>query len=546
MITPIDLHVHSLKSDGSLTPTQLVDLAIEKGLSAFALTDHDSIDGLDEAISYAKDKPVEVIPGIEFSTEYEGRDIHIVGLYIDYKCDAFQKQIQNFVDSRVNRNKKMCARLREEGIDITYEALVSEYPDAVLTRSHYAGYLFRHGYVKSRPEAFDRYIGDHAPCFVPREKVTPIQAIQLIRKVGGIPIMAHPILYHMSDKKLEEVTKSFAENGLMGIEAIYSTYSTSEERQMRELAAKYNLLISGGSDFHGQAKPGLELGTGYGKLYVPSTYLDEMKKHLPHILFTDLDGTLLRDDCTISSGMRQGLKEFCERGNYLVLSSGRPLDSILSVKEHIGLNQKGTFIIASNGAVVFNCDTKENVVEHRINAKTIARIEEIAASLSIHIHGYSEHEIVSKRQSEELTYYQQKIHLTSHIADSIHATLFNGSPKLLAIHLTDHELLETFKAKVLDEFADSLELIFSNPRYLEIYTKDSGKGAGVRSVCEFLHIPINRAYAAGDAENDISMITAAGHGIAMQNALQCVKDVATIITSKDNNEDGLLDIIQNI
>jgi predicted metal-dependent phosphoesterase TrpH len=278
----VDLHVHSNKSDGSLTPSQLVNYAVEKKLHAMALTDHDTIDGLDEALSAAAGKPLEVIPGIEFSTEYEKKDIHIVGLYIEYHQSGFHEQLQHFVDSRISRNKKMCDALQAgAGMDITYEKLLEEFPGAVITRSHYARYMFAHGYIKSLPEAFDRYIGDHSKYFIPREKVTPEQAIQLILSVGGIPVLAHPILYRMSDSRLDALVSRLADAGLIGIEAIYSTYEPREERQVRQLAAKYNLCISGGSDFHGACKPGLDLGSGYGRLAVPDDVLYILKQKLP-------------------------------------------------------------------------------------------------------------------------------------------------------------------------------------------------------------------------------------------------------------------------
>ena len=281
----VDLHVHSNKSDGTLSPSELVAYAVEKGLTAFALTDHDTTEGLKEAMETAASfvkagKQIEVIPGIEFSTEYEGRDVHILGLYIDYRNPAFQKHLQKFVDSRIERNRKMCYKLREEGgIEITYEKLLAENPDAVITRAHYARYLLDHGYIKSLSEAFDRYIGDHCKYFIPREKVTPVQAVQLILEAGGIPILAHPILYHMSEPKLKELTMKLKEAGLVGVEAIYSTYNSREERQIRTLAKECDLCISGGSDFHGDAKPGLDLGTGYGRLYVPEEILENLKKY---------------------------------------------------------------------------------------------------------------------------------------------------------------------------------------------------------------------------------------------------------------------------
>lgn len=294
----VDLHVHSNKSDGSLTPSELVALAVEKGLSAFALTDHDTTEGLAEAMAAAADVnrqiadgsypprrdgsaalPLEVIPGIEFSTEYEGKDIHIVGLYIDYTAPFFKEQIQHFVDSRILRNQKMCANLQTAGVDISYEKLLAAFPGSVITRGHYARYLLTHGYVKSMPEAFERYVGDHTKYFVTREKVTPSQAVELIVKAAGIPVLAHPTLYHMSYSRLQTLVCTLKEAGLIGIEAIYSTYSTSEERQMKMLADRYGLCISGGSDFHGANKPKLELATGYGNLCVPMEVLENLKRN---------------------------------------------------------------------------------------------------------------------------------------------------------------------------------------------------------------------------------------------------------------------------
>ena len=273
---PIDLHVHSTRSDGTYSPTELVDYAIKKGLAAFALTDHDCVDGLDEAIAYADSLRLtnpevpEVIPGVEFSTEYQGKDVHIVGLYINHKAPHFQKYLVDFVESRTLRNQKMCKLLQEgAGMDITYEALLEIFPNSVITRAHYARYMMSKGYVKSMSEAFERYIGDHCPYYIPREKVTPAQAIQLILSAGGIPVLAHPLLYGMGKARLDALVAELKEAGLLALEAIYSTYSASDEREMRALAQKHDLCISGGSDFHGDNKPKLDLGTGYGSLYVP-------------------------------------------------------------------------------------------------------------------------------------------------------------------------------------------------------------------------------------------------------------------------------------
>lgn len=272
----IDLHTHTTASDGTYTPTELINYAVEKGITAIAVTDHDTIDGLAEAMAAAENKNIEVIPGIEFSTEYQGKDIHIVGLAIDYENPFFVQKLTQFIDSRESRNEKMCQRLRESGMDITMEELHAEFPDAVITRAHFALLMRQKGYISSQETAFQKYIGDNCPCYVPREKVNPIQAIRLIREAGGIPVLAHPILYKLPTDKLGELIAFLSAHGLMGIEAIYSTYNRADEALIRRLAKQYQLAISGGSDFHGANKPYIDLGVGRGNLHVP----DEVWKNL--------------------------------------------------------------------------------------------------------------------------------------------------------------------------------------------------------------------------------------------------------------------------
>ena len=276
----IDLHTHSTYSDGTFSVKELIDRAHEKGLSAIALTDHDTVDGVDEAIEYAASKypDLEVIPGVELSTEGEGREVHIVGLYIDNHDDEFVSGLKDFIDSRTTRNKKMCKKLTEEaGIPISYEELTKEFPDTVITRAHYAKFMVDRGYVNSRAEVFDRYIGDHCPYYVGREKITPEDAIRSILKAKGVPVFAHPILCRFCDDRLDAFVGKLKEAGLVGIEAIYSTYELRDERQIKELAKKYDLLVSGGSDFHGANKPDIDLGTGCGKLFVPEDLLIPIK-----------------------------------------------------------------------------------------------------------------------------------------------------------------------------------------------------------------------------------------------------------------------------
>lgn len=260
-----------------MSPAALVAYAKEKDLAAIALTDHDTIDGLDEAIAEGKKQGVRVVPGIELSTEYMGKDIHIVGLNIEYKNEAFMRKVEEFVDTRETRNQKMCEKLTEAGLPLSVEDMKKSFgEDTILTRAHFARILLEKGYTKSLKEAFERYIGDTSPCFVPREKITPAQAVEFIKEANGIPILAHPVLYHMSKENLCILVRLLKDAGLEGIEAIYSTYTASDERDIRKIAKEFNLKISGGSDFHGDAKPGLDLGTGYGKLFVPEEILDDL------------------------------------------------------------------------------------------------------------------------------------------------------------------------------------------------------------------------------------------------------------------------------
>lgn len=273
----VDLHVHSDCSDGTMSPAKLVAYACQKGLRAFALTDHDTVAGLPEAFAAAEGTALEVIAGIEFSTEYHGKDIHIVGLDIDYQSAEFCERLTRFQDSRDVRNEKMIRKMQEDGIDISHEQMEAAFGDAVWTRAHFARYLMDHGYVAEMPEAFEKYIGENCRYFVPREKVTPVQAVHLISSTGGIPILAHPMLYHLPEAEMDELLASLRKAGLIGIEAIYSTHSELDENLVRQLAKRHGLLISGGSDFHGSNKPYIDLGVGRGNLRIPYHVLTNLR-----------------------------------------------------------------------------------------------------------------------------------------------------------------------------------------------------------------------------------------------------------------------------
>lgn len=273
----IDLHVHSTASDGTLSPSALVLEAKKNGLCAFALTDHDTTDGIAEAREAAKAAGIELVPGVELSTEYQGTEIHIVGLFLDETNKELSEHLIRFRDNRDNRNLKMYQKLRECGFAITEEALRNMFPDAVLTRAHVARFLLDKGYIASISEAFEKYIGDGCPCNVPREKVSPPKAIELIHHAGGKAVLAHPVLYHLSDEKLRELIADCVECGLEGIEVMYSTYTPKEEKYIQKLAKEYHLKPSGGSDFHGSNKPHIKLGSGMGNLHVPYAFLEDLK-----------------------------------------------------------------------------------------------------------------------------------------------------------------------------------------------------------------------------------------------------------------------------
>ena len=165
----------------------------------------------------------------------------------------------------------------------SYDEMKKMYEGAVITRANFADYLVRKGYVKSRNEVFDRYLGDSKPCYVPREKMLPEKAIKMIKSVGGVPVLAHPVLYHMGNEQMNKLMDYLCEHGIAGLEAVYSTYTMGDELEMKHIAKERNLLISGGSDYHGANKPDIELGTGRGHLFVPEEILTKIKEYKNNI-----------------------------------------------------------------------------------------------------------------------------------------------------------------------------------------------------------------------------------------------------------------------
>ena len=264
-----DLHVHSNCSDGTFSPEELVFCAQKKGLCAFALTDHDTTAGIRRAAEAAAGTGVAVIPGVELSSGYRHRDIHILGLGVDPGNRQFQQYLEQFQAARTARNRKMIRRLAEHRVRISEEEMEAAFPDCIWTRAHFARYLRDHGYADSIKEAFARYVGDEAPCYVPKEQIAPEEAVRRILACGGHPVLAHPLLYHLEPSALETLVRELCQEGLQGLEAIYSTNRFSDESAMKQLARRHGLCITGGSDFHGSNKPDIDLGCGKGNLKIP-------------------------------------------------------------------------------------------------------------------------------------------------------------------------------------------------------------------------------------------------------------------------------------
>lgn len=278
----VDLHVHSTASDGTMTPSQVVELAVSKNLTAIALTDHDTIDGVEEAIQTAAlfNNSIEIISGIELSVAYKEKDIHILGLFVDHKNNEFILELEKARKKRDHRNIKMVENLANAGIDITIDKLKAMAADSVLTRAHFGKYLMAKGYVKSIKDAFDIYLGDDSPYYVQREYLSPKEGIELIHKAGGLAILAHPLIYKYSLKEVEILVDYLYDCNIDGIEIIHSSNTGLDEGHLRRFANKHNLLYSGGSDFHGDNKPNLSIGIGYGNLKIKKEILDDMKVKL--------------------------------------------------------------------------------------------------------------------------------------------------------------------------------------------------------------------------------------------------------------------------
>ena len=277
----IDLHVHSTASDGTYSPSEVAKLANTIGLSAIALTDHDTIDGLEEFQKTGKAFGLETINGIEFAALWEKHhrpEIHLVGLGFDPNHPLLLERMKDIKESREIRNQKMCEKLSSIGLHISLEEVQANAGGDIITRAHFANVLLQKGYIAKKEDAFSRYISPGLPGYVEREFLTPALCIQTIKEAGGVAILAHPTLYHLNMEQLEELCEELISYGLDGIECQYSTYSPAETKAITQLAEKMNLLPSGGSDFHGKNKPNIHLGSGKSNLSIPYSFWEELKK----------------------------------------------------------------------------------------------------------------------------------------------------------------------------------------------------------------------------------------------------------------------------
>lgn len=271
MANIVDLHTHSTASDGLYSPTELLQRAAAAGLRVLALTDHDSTDGLQEAAQAAQKYAIEFIPGIELNTDVHGGEVHVLGYFPEYTRPDFQSVLQTLRNARVRRGQRMVELLNEQGVHIQWER-VREIAQGAVGRPHVAKALLEAGYVKTIPEAFDKYIGSDCPAYVPRYKLTPQDAISLIASANGVPVMAHPITL----PGLEELKNWLSElrnAGLVGMEVYYGPYTPEEVQELKAFADQYHLIATGGTDYHG---PGIH-PTPLGGRYVPYEAVEQIK-----------------------------------------------------------------------------------------------------------------------------------------------------------------------------------------------------------------------------------------------------------------------------
>lgn len=273
----IDLHVHSIYSDGTNTPSELIAMAASGGLSALALTDHDTVGGVEELLAAAARSTVEAVPGIELSAECQRGTMHILGYFIDHTYPDLLESIEKVRYGRGERNTAILKKLNKLGFVLMWSDVEKQAGCDVIGRPHFADALVERGHVKSRKAAFDLLLGKGRPAYVERYRFTAKKCIDLIRSAGGVAVLAHPSTIHLPDDQLRGLIKGLAEVGLGGIEAYYAEYKPENRDKFKLWAREFGLICTGGTDYHGESTPDINLGTGFGQLRVPDEALDQIK-----------------------------------------------------------------------------------------------------------------------------------------------------------------------------------------------------------------------------------------------------------------------------
>ncbi len=267
---------------------------------------------------------------------------------------------------------------------------------------------------------------------------------------------------------------------------------------------------------------------------------------MPKLLFCDIDGTLVRSDGTISDRVRGLLEEMAAQGHGFILTSGRPLSSILKVRDYINIDFPHSYIIANNGGLIYDCNTGKSVFEARLPFRLIDELQAVAEELQIHIQTYTEHEIVCRRETPETRKYAARIKMPVIYSDRLSAPLTIEPYKMLALSLAGSEPLMPLKHRMERDYSDVINPMFSQIGYLEILPKAASKGNALRFLCQHLSVPVENSYAAGDSENDIAMLSAAAKSYAMANGDETVKSSAAFITALDHEHDGIAEVLEAI
>lgn len=278
----IDLHTHSTCSDGTDPPARIAELAAAAGCSAVALTDHDTLFGLDEARRRAAELGVTLVPGCEVSCAYRGRNPHVLVYFVEDGDGPLQEELVRLREDRKVRNARLVARLQNLGFPITYDELVAESGDEEsVGRPHVAAVMVRHGLARSIPDAFDCWLGEGKPAYIPKARVTPDEIAKLALASGGVPVLAHPFTLELGPADLASAVRELAEAGFAGVEAYYGRYTRDQRAMLRDLTRRNGLVATGGTDYHGTVKAGLTVGTGEGDLAVPDHVLDDLAARRP-------------------------------------------------------------------------------------------------------------------------------------------------------------------------------------------------------------------------------------------------------------------------